>query len=103
MFRWSWALLVLLSVNWASADSFHQGTVVEIDSFGYTYWLGDNPEWSMECRYRVDGSEWQHHRVGGVGDGRRIRIPGTSVEASVVDGQLCWEHTGDVRQVIINL
>jgi hypothetical protein len=82
---------------WATPAS--QGVTVEIDAFEYSYYLGGD-EWSMRCRYRIDGGEWRAAAASGSGADRELRFPGTTVRVGDPgDRSLQWNHEGDVREL----
>lgn len=86
-----------VSPLWAKPTS--HGVTVEIGSFEYTYYLSAD-DWSMTCRYRVDGSEWRTATSSGQGAERALQIPGTTVHVGDPgDRTLRWNHDGDVREL----
>jgi hypothetical protein len=82
---------------WAKPVS--SGVTVEIGEFAYTYYLSAD-DWSMTCRYRVDGGEWRTATSSGQGAERALQIPGTTVHVGDPgDRSLQWNHEGDVREL----
>lgn len=105
---WAAACLAALSVGYlslgalqpAAAESAVPGSIVEIDEYFYSYYLGGDG-WELECRYRVDGGQWQSAFASGDGSERRLRLPGTSVEGAVVGHLVEWTCDEDVTRMWI--
>lgn len=84
----------------AAAESAVPGSVVEIDEFFYSFYLGGD-DWELECRYRIDGGEWRTARAAGEGSERQLKLPGTSVEGNASGYLVDWTCGEDVARMWI--
>lgn len=101
MFRRLLLALLLVSIVALplAAKPVSQGVTVEIEAFEYSYYLGRD-DWSMQCRYRVDGGEWRTILASGAGLERELHIPGTTVHVGDPGNRtLQWDHGEDVREL----
>lgn len=90
--------LLVVNATWGQLPA-SRGVTVEIDDFRYTFDLGGD-EWSMQCRFRIDGSEWRTASTSGAGPERELLIPGTTVRVGDPgDRTLQWDHGDDVREL----
>ena len=91
--------LVSIAAGPLGAKPASHGVTVEIDAFEYTYYLSAD-DWSMTCRFRVDGGEWRQATSSGRGADRALKIPGTTVHVGDPgDRTLQWDHDDDVREL----
>jgi hypothetical protein len=92
-----WSLSTLVSLPaWATTPT--NGTRIEIADCQYTYVLGGEA-WSIECRYRIDEGEWRHITSSGNGGSWELRLPGTSVQGTVVESRIQWSFGDEVASL----
>lgn len=82
----------------ASATTRAAGSHVEITDCQYTYVVGGD-DWSVECRYRIDEGEWRVAKSSGSGGVWELRLPGTSVQATVVDYKIQWSYGDEISSL----
>ena len=91
--------LVPNSLPSAHAEHPVRGSTIEIEDFAYTFYLGGDGGWSLECKYRVDGGPWQTAAASGEGNERRLRLPGTSVHGIAAGQTVNWSCDDDVTRL----
>jgi hypothetical protein len=79
----------------AAATTRTPGSLVEVAQCEYSYVVGSD-QWWIECRYRIDEGEWRTAATQGKGGVWELRLPGTSVEATVVDYKIQWSYGDDL-------
>jgi hypothetical protein len=77
---------------------YHRGSTVEVEDCFYSFELGSS-WWSLECRYRVDGGEWQRAYREGTGGMPELHLPGTSVTAHELDRRIEFTADDDVASL----
>jgi hypothetical protein len=82
----------------AAATTRAPGSLVEIADCEYSYIVGGE-EWSVQCRYRIDEGEWRTARSQGSGGVWELRLPGTSVQATVVDYKIEWSFGDEISSL----
>jgi hypothetical protein len=91
-------VIVSICPGWetlAAATTRVPGSFIEIVDCQYSYVVGGE-EWSVECRYRIDEGEWRTASSRGSGGVWELRLPGTSVQATVVDYKVQWSYGDEV-------
>ena len=79
-----------------------RGSAVEVEDCFYSFALGGS-WWSLECRYRIDGGEWQRAYQEGAGGEAELKLPGTSVRARSVDSRVEFTADDDVASLRVGL
>lgn len=99
---WAAACLAALfvgSLSPAWAEHPVPGSIIEIEDYAYSFYLGEYGGWSLECKYRVDGGSWQTAVASGDGQERRLRLPGTSVYGTARGQMVHWTCDDDVSRL----
>ena len=91
-------LALHLASHPVAAETPVRGSAVEVEDCFYSYALGGS-WWSLECRYRIDGGEWQRAYQEGAGGDAELKLAGTSVRARGVGGRVEFSADDDVASL----